>query len=129
MPPALPRPPLAALALAAAALVSGCGVSEPAEVKVARPEAIEIRQTDYRFEPQSLRVASGRWTIRAINTGRLPHTLRLVRGNRERARISTVLPGERSSVSAYLAPGTYLIVCAIGNHEELGMHGTLKVHE
>ena len=42
-------------------------------------------------------------------------------------RIPTIKPGERASRDFQLAAGNYTMFCAIANHEELGMSGTLTV--
>jgi uncharacterized cupredoxin-like copper-binding protein len=38
------------------------------------------------------------------------------------------MPGGRAaSARLDLGHGTYRIICSVGDHEELGMHGTLRV--
>jgi uncharacterized cupredoxin-like copper-binding protein len=48
-------------------------------------------------------------------------------GTRDLLAITTLHPGARGSASATLKRGTYKLYCAIANHEELGMWGTLVV--
>ena len=66
-------------------------------------------------------------TLTVTNEGRLPHTLRVRRGARVYVQVSAQLPGERATVTARLPRGKYRMLCSIGNHEELGMYGTLVV--
>ena len=107
------------------ALLSGCG-GDVTPVR-AQGGALTIAQVDYRYRPQAVRAQAGRLRLTVVNRGRISHTLRLERGGREVVRVSAQLPGERTTVQARLRPGVYRMLCAIGNHEELGMWGTLVV--
>ena len=86
-----------------------------------------LTQVDYRFRPADVEVRRGRVRIAVVNRGRLAHGLRILRGGREVVRVAAQLPGRRRTVTARLRPGRYRMLCAIGNHEELGMWGTLVV--
>ena len=107
------------------ALSAGCAQA-PDEQRV-RGGRVTIAQVDFRFQPQHIRAQRGRLTIRVVNRARLAHTLRILRGARERVRVTSQLPGRRTTVIARLRPGEYRMVCALANHEELGMYGTLEV--
>jgi plastocyanin len=123
----LPREPLAALAVGAAIALSaaGCGSDEPP----ARPQdgALDVVLDDFLIDPQEVRAEPGRLTLSARNEGKIGHTLRVMRGEREVAGIKTLLPGGRGELAATLSRGEYDLVCILGNHEELGMYGTLVV--
>ena len=41
--------------------------------------------------------------------------------------VKTLLPGASGTAAGRLGRGTYDLVCILGNHEELGMYGTLTV--
>ena len=115
----------AALALSLLALVSGCGgEDEPAR---ARDGRVEIALDDYLLDPQRVRARPGRLAFRAVNRGRIGHTLRVLRGDREVVAIRTLLPGAAGEASGTFSRGEYKLVCVLGNHEELGMYGTLTV--
>ena len=43
------------------------------------------------------------------------------------AKISSLLPGDRDSTAFKVRKGEYRFFCALSNHEELGMYGTLTV--
>ena len=43
------------------------------------------------------------------------------------AKVSSLLPGDRASQDRRVRKGTYRFFCALSNHEELGMYGTLVV--
>jgi plastocyanin len=119
----LPRGPLAALALAA--VLAGCGGDGPA----AQPKAgrLDVVLDDFLIDPQEVRAKPGPLVFRATNEGRLGHTLVIRRGERDLARVKTLLPGAKGEATADLRKGKYDLVCILGNHEELGMYGTLVV--
>jgi plastocyanin len=116
--------PLLALALAALTL-AGCGgaaktVREPGA-------AFTVTLDDYLIRPQRIRIAPGRLTVTVVNHGRLGHTFRIRAGVRNVLKITTIPPGKSTTRTFKLAKGTYTTYCALSNHEELGMYGTLVV--
>jgi len=115
----------AAILVAVAALLSGCGDA----VRTVRADGGRQAFTldDFLIAPQKVRVAPGRVSFEAVNRGRTTHTLRVTNGTRDLLAITTLHPGERGRASAALPRGTYKLYCAIANHEELGMWGTLVV--
>jgi plastocyanin len=130
--PAVPRrlrQVLAAVVAAAAALpVAGCEDDAPPER--VRDGRVAITLDDFSITPQRIRAEPGRIVFRAVNRGAIGHTLRVIRAHppqREVAAVKTLLPGASGSATATLRRGRYDLVCILGNHEELGMYGTLTV--
>ena len=118
------RPSLVLVILALA--LGGCG-DAGAPVRE-RGSAFTVRLDDYLIRPQEIRVPKGRrMTVTVVNQGRLGHTFRIRSVNHNVLRITTIKPGERASRSFQLAAGNYTMFCAVANHEELGMSGTLTV--
>ncbi len=120
-----------ALALASAA---GCGGDDEPAVVPAR--TLTVALTEYRLDPQDVRVRAGRLRVVAVNRGTLPHNLHVVREDpedRERTPddlggTPTAQPGDtRRHTFRRLRRGTYRIVCTVANHDDLGMRGTLEV--
>ena len=81
-------------------------------------------------------VRAGRVRLQAVNTGRLTHNLTVESFEHEEGeephlygRTDTLHPGQRGSERApiYLKPGKYRLTCTIGNHDDLGQYGELKV--
>jgi uncharacterized cupredoxin-like copper-binding protein len=112
-------------ALAAVALLTACGSAPPTHRAPDRRVAMTL--DDYLVSPQRVRIPPGPATFTAVNRGRTTHTLRVTDGTRDLLAVTTLLPGERGVASATLPAGTYKLYCAIANHEELGMWGTLVV--
>lgn len=114
-----------ALAVAVAATASGCA-DETAPTR-ARDGRVKVTLDDFLIAPQRIRARPGRLTFRVTNEGRVGHTLRVKRGDRDVAAVKTLLPGASAEASGTFSRGEYKLVCTLGNHEELGMYGTLTV--
>jgi plastocyanin len=114
------------LCLLAAALPAGCGAQEPPAVK-AQGNRIAVEVKDFRYLPQTIEASPGRLRFDIVNHGRLAHTLWVSRRNQNVAKASSLLPGERTSKTLRVRKGRYRFFCALSNHEELGMYGTLIV--
>jgi plastocyanin len=115
---------LVLLALSATPLAA-CGDDHPATR--ARGGHVAVAAADYRYRPQLIRAHRGPLRFDLVNHGRLAHTFRLERGGRIVARVSTFLPGDHATGFARVRAGRYRFFCALANHEELGMYGTLVV--
>ena len=122
-PPLRPRH-LAAVA-ALAAVLAGCADDSPPTRS--REGRVEITLDDFSIAPQRIRAEPGRLVLEVANAGAVGHTLRVMRGEREVAGVKTLLPGDADAATPNLAKGDYELVCILGNHEELGMYGTLTV--
>jgi uncharacterized cupredoxin-like copper-binding protein len=48
-------------------------------------------------------------------------------GERDVLAVKTILPGGTTTATGDFKPGSYKMVCVLGNHEDLGMYGTLVV--
>lgn len=124
---------LATLAVATA-VVAGCGSEDkPARTATVGNEApIEVVADEYSFDPNALIVRTGARgaapvSFRLQNDGALAHNLKVLEGDDELGGTPTFEGGETRSGRVELKPGRYRLVCTVGNHEELGMTGTLEV--
>jgi plastocyanin len=120
---------LAACSTAALAGCGGGGDKRPAKaVTVERGQVVRVTGTEYRFTPDRVVVlgGGGRIRLRLANEGSLAHDLRLFRGGREVGGTPAFQGGSRSA-SLELVPGTYRMVCTVGDHAKLGMTGLLRV--
>jgi plastocyanin len=117
----------------AAAVTGGCGDDEKSgrTVTVEGARTVRVVADDYTFDPETIVNEAGgskaRFTILLDNRGSLAHNLKLFRGEREVGGTPTFPGGRSETGSVELEPGEYRMVCTVGNHEELGMTGTLRV--
>jgi plastocyanin len=121
MPSRLTLALLAALTLA----VTGCGDQPTTQTAVG--DLMTLFEHDYYFDPQTVHAEPGRITLQVVNRGRVPHNFRLEKRGREVARTSALKPGQADRVEVRLTRGDYRFFCSVGNHEELGLYGTLVV--
>ena len=124
----MPRRRPLALALAAAAIAAPTtGCTSDAPPAQARGGRVDVTLDDFFIAPQKIRAKPGRITFRVTNRGAIGHTLHVKQGDRDVAAIRTLLPGASATVSGTFKRGDYKLVCILGNHEVLGMYGTLTV--
>jgi uncharacterized cupredoxin-like copper-binding protein len=125
---------LAALLLLGALTVAGCG--DGPSYTSAQGGVLKVTLDEYRIRPENLEVRAGRIHLEATNAGRLTHNLAIESFDREEGeeptqygRTDTLHPGEHGSEQApiTLKPGKYRLTCTIGNHDDLGQYGELKV--
>jgi uncharacterized cupredoxin-like copper-binding protein len=125
---------LPALLLLGAATLVGCdgGPSYTHD----RDGALQINLDEYRIRPENFEVPAGRIRLAVTNTGRLTHNLAIEAFAHETGeeakqygRTDTLHPGEHGSEQKpiTLKPGKYRLTCTIGNHDDLGQYGELKV--
>ena len=121
--------PLTALLLAFA---GGCGDDddEPGRTVTANPgDTVDVVADEYSFDPENIELSGpGILRVRLDNQGSLAHNLRVLDGARELGGTPSFIGGEaRTGVARIQEPGEYKLVCSVGDHEALGMTGTLTV--
>ncbi|MDO8211938.1 hypothetical protein [Conexibacter sp. CPCC 206217] len=120
--------PLALLLLAVALLSTGCG--SPAAVDVAESEPVAIAMSEYRLQPQDVRLnGAGERTFEITNDGTLVHRFELRSEDLSR-RIALgrpLKPGESETLTVRLGSGSYVMRCAQERHNTLGEYGSVKV--
>jgi plastocyanin len=84
--------------------------------------------TEYSFDPSGIGLKGARTlTLTLRNGGSLAHNLKVFRGDEEIGGTPTLPAGRSESTRLNLEHGSYRMVCTVGDHEELGMTGTLQV--
>jgi uncharacterized cupredoxin-like copper-binding protein len=125
---------LAALTLLGALTLVGCG--DGPSYTHARGSVLTIDLDEYTLRPENIEVPAGTIHLVARNHGRLTHNLAIEALDREEGeeattygRTDTLQPGQtgRERAPITLKPGKYRLVCTIGNHDDLGQYGELKV--
>lgn len=123
------------LAIAAAGLVAiaGCGGDDGEgsgrTATVQAREGVHVVGDEYSFDPGTVVVdgGEGSFEITLDNQGTIAHNLVVLDGETELAATPTFPGGESASTQVELDPGSYRMVCTVGDHEELGMVGELEV--
>jgi plastocyanin len=111
-------------------LVAACGDDDDSGRTVTTPanERLPVVADEYAFDPSAIQVSgAGRLTVTLRNEGSLAHNLKLFRGEEEIGGTSTLPAGRSESVRLNLQHGSYRMVCTVGDHEQLGMKGTVVV--
>jgi plastocyanin len=118
------------VALAATLALSGCGGDGGGKgraVTVPARHPLRIAADEYSFDPSTITVErAGEVTVVLRNKGRLAHDLRIRRGARDVGGTPAFEGGERTT-RVRLEPGRYHFLCTVGDHEQLGMKGTVRV--
>jgi plastocyanin len=123
----LPRRPLATTLAVAALAASAAGCQDDSPPTKVRGGSVDVTLDDFFIAPQRIRAKPGRITFHITNRGKVGHTLRVKLGARDVVAIKTLLPGTSATASGTFKRGDYKLVCILGNHEDLGMYGTLTV--
>jgi plastocyanin len=111
-------------------LLAACGDDDGAGRTVTAPANAKLRvlADEYSFDPSTIVLSgAGRLTLTLRNRGSLAHNLRLFTGDEEVGGTPTLPGGGSESTRLNLEHGSYKLVCTVGDHEELGMTGTLRV--
>ena len=111
-------------------LLPGCGGDDTAGRTVTAPANTKLRVVadEYSFDPSTIVLkGAGTLTVTLQNKGSLAHNLKVLRGNEEIGGTPTLPAGRSESARLNLEHGNYRIICSVGDHEQLGMAGTLRV--
>lgn len=89
--------------------------------------AIDVKASEYRFEPATIRVAAGSVTFHVTNVGEAEHEFEILKGDQPVSEIEGLVPGIEMDLTVSLAAGDYTYACRLPGHFEQGMKGTLTV--
>jgi uncharacterized cupredoxin-like copper-binding protein len=119
----LPVATRAVLALALACVLAGCAHT----FRVGGSRALSVALSEYQLAPDTVRAYSGTLTITVRNLGLRTHDLAISQGSQNVAVSPDLVPGETSTMTVDLAPGTYMLRSTITGDQALGLWGTLDV--
>jgi plastocyanin len=115
-------------------LLAGCGGGDDGEKgsraqTVPAGKVVRVVAREYSFDPANVVVkrGGGRVKITLANKGSLAHNLKVEQGDRELGGTPTFQSGRTESGTVSLDPGSYTMICTVGNHAELGMRAKLEV--
>jgi plastocyanin len=117
-----------------ACLAGGCGgdgggEAGRTETFPAEEGRIRVVGREYSFDPAHVVLAGGPAQVNVAldNRGALAHNLKLLKDGREVGGTPTFPGGGTRAAWIKLELGSYRMVCTVGDHEQLGMVGTLDV--
>ena len=118
--------------LALALAIAGCGGGDDAPKRTATVQsgkAVTVTAKEYSYDPGTLVLTGGgKFAYVMKNEGSLAHDLKVRSGDEEIGGIKPFQGKGRSEGTALaLSPGEYEFYCSVGDHEALGMKGTLRV--
>ena len=104
------------------------GQGFPAAAAPAKPQRIEIKGSEFKYEPKDVTARTGEIILVVTNTGATDHNIVIQdAAGKDLAQIPVISPGKTEELKVTLRPGTYRLVCTLPGHKEAGMVGTLKV--
>jgi plastocyanin len=112
-----------AVALAAVALLAGCGGSSPSQPA----GSTKITMTEFKFDPATVNVPSGKVVFFLVNSGSTQHDMAIRDSSNNRVAVSELVSAGDSVVFTVdnLPAGSYTIFCTQPGHEASGMKGSL----
>jgi plastocyanin len=120
-----------ALTLLAAVALAGCGGGDGGgkSATVAAGAPIAVTAKEYSFDPQTIIVAAGGpHRLELTNAGAQAHDLQVRDKDGQSFGGTPVFgPNQTKTTILRLSPGEYEFFCSVGDHESLGMKGTLTV--
>jgi len=103
-------------------------VASSAVASTAPANATAVIVKDFKIEPADIKVQGKAVSLAVTNQGPTIHNV-TIRDASGTVIVATrdLKPGESETISATLAPGTYVLFCSLPGHESLGTKGTLEV--
>ncbi len=109
--------------LCLAGAMSACGQT----TNLGHTRVLRFALTEYRMNPQHVRVITGLLKLVVRNVGRLTHNFVIAQGDQVQAQTTPLPPGARAQLILFLPPGTYDLHSTLFSDQALGVYGTLVV--
>jgi plastocyanin len=87
---------------------------------------VKLTASDFFFDLDDVKTASGRITFTVANTGEYPHAF-AIEGMEAKSTISRIDPGRTAKIAVDLSKSAYVFYCPLEGHREQGMVGNLVV--
>ena len=109
------------------ALAVGLVACSPRSTGGSAAPVIDVKATEFRFEPATISVAAGSVTFHVTNVGEAEHEFEILKGDQTVSEIEGLVPGIERELTVSLVAGDYTYACRLPGHFEQGMKGTLTV--
>jgi len=91
-------------------------------------QSLAVSETEYKLNPADPTVKAGSVTFKVTNDGQITHSLEIEGNGIEEQELESDLdPGDSGELTVDLQPGTYVFLCNLPTHYQLGMHATVTV--
>jgi uncharacterized cupredoxin-like copper-binding protein len=92
------------------------------------PARVQVVAQEFSYSLSRRKVKAGKVIVELVNHGQDTHDLDIERvGGTHVFHFPKVQPGDHVDRELKLRPGKYRLWCDIADHQELGMHATLRV--
>lgn len=122
---------IAVLAVAALGALSACGSDDATSGDGGPTQTVEIAATDFAFRADARIIIETGDTVefRVRNDGAVDHQMEVLTAENRRLGITDrIAPGASDdTVVTFDEPGSYLVICDIDNHRELGQQAEFDV--
>ena len=114
-----------AVAVAAAALLAGCGGSSTPQPS----GSIKVTMSEFKFDPSTVNAPSGKVVFYLVNAGTTSHDFIIRDSSNNRVSGSELVSAGDAIVFTVdtIPAGTYTVFCDQSGHEASGMKGTLTI--
>ena len=116
------------LILAGCSQSGGSPAASGGSASTAPSNSTAVIVKDFKIEPADIKVQSKTVSLAVTNQGPTIHNV-AIRDASGAVIVTTrdLKTGESETISATLAPGSYILFCSLPGHESLGTKGTLEV--
>ena len=126
--PVVPNSASPAPASAGSASSAPSAAASAGSASTAPSNATAVIVKDFKIEPADIKVQGKTVSLAVTNQGPTVHNV-TIRDASGTVIVATkdLKTGESETISATLAPGSYVLFCSLPGHESLGTKGTLEV--
>ena len=120
---------LAVLIAGLATILVACGGTAPSAGPATPVPAgvVAVQAREYLFEPATGSVPHGPVTFAVSNAGNEDHEFEVMAGETSLGKIEAFDRGATEDLTVTLEAGSYVFICRLNGHDQLGMKGTLTV--
>jgi uncharacterized cupredoxin-like copper-binding protein len=88
---------------------------------------VTVGETEFKLAVSTQSFSPGSYTFKAVNNGRIAHSLEITGPGLSHALTPTLQPGQSADLHVTLQDGSYDLFCPIDSHKSLGMNDEITV--